>query len=1693
MSNGRHALNGFEYQITVNLDLILQHFKDSTEDVLIYPEDEDDLVIINNRNNIKSFYQIKKPKEYDNGKLKNEQWSLHSIAREILPGTFDRLAGNIHQQIWILGDTVSEEVKKLISAGVNAPDKIALHYLTVIHILARKKSGIRPEKKSDKKDKLVNWKPADGSTVSTMADEFFSLALSEGIKKETCEKYKEAINKIDSQLPDVLSRITIKETYGIDEEIRNRIQTLLEERYKLKWEIIKDTLIPGLRNYIYNISSQNGKIITKDDFEKEIRIVWPRMTMVCEPPELNKNRLRRLSLVQEIISKTKQGPVEVTGISGSGKTTFAGELIDYIKNQKTDTKLFYVEVHSDKSFKDVLAGIAFHLRKIGINELWPITINYSSSDEKVLFESAETFSSIKTKLMVIIDLVHGTCSDEFAIEISKFIEKFKSETVQLIVMGQVSSFKYLSNFQRNALKLSAPLDIPGFSFEEVISLYKIIHTEPPDRSELWYIYNKLTANRQSGLPAYIANSIISCKNLSEMKNLANSDAEDAVNEATRNRYNQIDEKLRTVTNKILCFFMPFSEEEAAGLFPSDRVKETIREAVAYGLLRPLDNSRFEFHETVRKGLIKDIPPSEYISINKILADYYLQEEEITPAIYHLEAANKIDEARDTARRAFIEGKNRGNLKSYITKHRLIESSEIVQLLKNEKQSEKNYMLPDMLKNIGNKADALELLKAARDESEHFDKDYQWAWRIIEAILVCDPEKLYELVVFGLEKINIETENDRLKFIIQGIRRPDVPIIDKRLLNLFSKKPDKIKKRLLPLLFLDKRREVLTPALKFVNSQNFIGTQEDRRHDILKNINLKIDTMEELREFLASLPVPNDLSRMLIQKSVLLGSMESYIWTNRHFIKTNCIEILKEKDEEEIILINTLRILIFYQDESVIHYTENNTRTEERLKTLIAFIPLFFPHLFKPEKYHRQASDRQLPIEERLMAFSMLSNMGENIDLLIDKLISEDEPEIKGWKFFIVTNSILYPNKKAIPVFEKMLNESDDQKTLDLLAPIILKFGELPGDDVTYFLIRMLKTKWSQTKLFACLSLQQHRSRKALPALIHQIKNEKDPTLRQMALVAAVASDPGRIDSFNDIWTSHPDNIIWRCILAERLQAVTEAEWLVKMAIDQTKPWQIRRAAILAAGALPFDTAMKRIYKSIMKKKSPFSQDKSSSLYMHNIITSLLLSEGRGFLQLFKRGKDNFIDFWGDIFQTLTQDTFYPITIEDGNACAEWLFNRLEFHRFPVNLKALDIIIDELHIPILQAAVLRGLRLTGESEIIEDFIAKADTEWLLLRILCELFKKSEYTADEITRITKLLLKSQFSTSNSAKNIMKNMSDSLERKRNKTHVSPNVKLNPTCLNYNDIKEAIETGKLPGEAPYKLVNLTEEQLTELVNELAPERDHETRLINTEPKLTFGESGPTLTGPRFESTTKNGHIREKLRAALCEGNKFGIDIPWHSNLLAGRQGSIQFNSISEKYSNDFISAIAANGDYERLYAELEKQPELIIERLGKIVYKQEIKNMISDKIIPYLRIYANSGTDGMLESLCALALCIENDLIEPVLNELFIRWCNRFDRSEKKLQHKTNIPLWRAFNSLRRHTRFKNISNYDIRLLEILKCNIYWIYRDNIINSIKDSRRCYIEIEQLLMKAAPFEHSGWDEVDRLDEIAQRLFKEII
>jgi len=59
----------------------------------------------------------------------------------------------------------------------------------------------------------------------------------------------------------------------------------------------------------------------------------------------------------------------------------------------------------------------------------------------------------------------------------------------------------------------------------------------------------------------------------------------------------------------------------------------------------------------------------------------------------------------------------------------------------------------------------------------------------------------------------------------------------------------------------------------------------------------------------------------------------------------------------------------------------------------------------------------------------------------------------------------------------------------------------------------------------------------------------------------------------------------------------------------------------------------------------------------------------------------------------------------------------------------------------------------------------------------------------------------------------------------------------------------------------------------------------------------------------------------------------------------------------------------------------------------------------------------------------------------------------------------------------------------MDLLALSIPWYNKNDLVEVIARSPRAYVRMEAHLLRAAPFEHFARDDVDRLEDAAERLF----
>ncbi|MEM0653396.1 hypothetical protein AAFL31_16480 [Klebsiella huaxiensis] len=1691
MSGGISAIKGFDYQAAVILDRLFYHFDNHTLSARARPEGLDDLDLswIEDGAEYRQYIQIKKPTEDLNGNLKPTPWTLSATVRELFPDAIKHLSGNDHSQLWIVGDKFDDVVSILIDSNEEAPVTAPQAYWNVIHRLVQNEVLTTFHFESGLRQKFLHWKvspfilPDPESSQLALITEFSNFAKGLGVQGEISADYASKVSELHTCLPGILARIEILATYGSEQEVVQRVYGQLEERYSLSHAVIVNTLFRNLRGFINDISKQPGRSFNQEELEFELRHIWPQMIPVKTLPALDPDHVTRRDMVEKFTTKWTGKAIEVIGISGSGKTTLAAEIVERCQITSPDRQVFYAEVRANVSLRDVLVGIAFHLRRQGINNPFAIATRHDRTDEEIVIALANAYSTVPHDILLLIDLVEGSCGIAFSRDLATFIRALSSSSCQIAVFGQESAMRELTSLERDNQGIIR-VDIRGFKLNEFVKLVRHYH-ETPDLTVLSSIYNQITAGRASGLFARLAQLLAREPTLQDMVHIASRPAEDMLAHAEQQRFFRMSKGAQSAAEKLVCFALPFQRKEAEEIFPDENIGIAIRELLTQGLLRYHDKDSFEMHETVRAGLEGLLAADVRRTAHQILAAWYHAQGLVTTEVYHLEKSGNRLEANARARELFLRGEQWSAITAYIYRHNLVSSKDVIDVLAGPHTIEHIFMLNNILRKLGTPKLVSELTTIIEEQKQRYFTDYRWGSAIVETILEFDPAQLHNLITFSI--INAQNEHQMasaLGWLTLAMHRKGVTVTSDTI-EFFNAQPLEIQERLTSLLLRDKHRNSLQAAFKFLTAHPKIS--RERKNYSSLDYTLRIDSLNETIELLAAIPRVH-LTAMLTSKSVLLGPLANLLWSERTKLRVFCIEALKDSASEVVVIENSLRVLIFLAEPSLPDLCDLLLNRNDTIRPFATLCPVLQPTLFEHHRYEAKLFDRHVTLDERFTALHILAYLGADLSNIYNNLKKAEEATERwpAWDLWFLLVASQSPFPEAIAILEKQLNIGENISD-NLIIPALIKLGELPGTESTIMLTRALAHSSQAIRNGALFGLTRKRSRSALPALIEQYTQENvEPSVVSIAkaIIASGATSTQDLAGHDTI----PDVKLWKCVLAMRSRDIESADWLVSIAVESSNHWQLRRAAIYAAGRLPFTAALERIIPIVMREHSSFPLDNSENLGYHSLISSFLTS-GPKWSYVFPKGRVCFINFFAEIIETISSGWIINHDLPSGADAAGWFYDRLSFHGWPIKHDAPVRIINELHIPLLKSAAIRALRLCGQTKLIEQQLATSDQLWIAWKCLTE-----RKRAGNIDSGLKTRLKSFVETSPYRGNTLlhKFISDIPDTPVPPSGMKPVVftpydrKIHATHITYTDAVNALSGNvvNFSAQSPLVLENISFEECQHLIRLADPSNNPDHGIETYIPMIKFTSNSHLVAQHQWTSTNSGAPIHSLIRPAIVAANHFGLPIPWQNELMT--------RVWSDSFVREYLTCLSALNDSSQFYEMLSKYEDILITYLCNQDKNGPVRKFIDERIIPTLMRYVSSGTDETFEGLCMLTLLINTPKIEPVLLGLLYRWAQHFDNNSSISQHYINHHLWRGFSLLTEHPRFTSINDWMDLLEKVLQTPINRFYAQHIIRVLESDPRSYILIESRLLTEENWEHYRQEEIDRLDDAAEKMFQRV-
>lgn len=1684
MTGGVSAIKGFDYQATVILDKLFDHFAAHGPTARVHPESLDDLDLTWEDAGVQrcQHSQVKKPREDNDGNPAPRPWSLREVSDQLLPGTVKNLRGNDKTQVWVLGDEVEPDVVAMIAAGRDAPVTAAPAYWASVHGLARPIVWTSSDEAVRKR--LRGW-PVGTATAALTEQKSTARAALEAasVRSDLIASYLSALADLHNVLPDILARITVDCSFGAEAEIKERVLNRLENELHLSREIVEQTLFRNLRGFISDLSKQINRSFDFEEFQLELHSVWPRMSAVREPLALDPDHVDRPGVIAQLLPGPGKRVTEVTGISGSGKTTLAAEAMARVRADTPDRLAAYAEVRPDVSLRDVLAGAAFHLRRNGLPDLFPIAVAHGETDEATIIRLAQAVSNLPRDVLLLLDAVEGQVGAGFGRDLAVFVRNLTSTRCQLVVLGHERILDGMAAYDRDLAGVTA-LDVPGFGLEDFIALAKRFHPTIA-RGPLYDIHLRLSAGREAGVTALLARLVASAKSLDEMEMISKRSADEMLTAAETLRFAKVSASARPAAERLLMFALPFRRQDAEAVFPSLHIGAAIRELRGLGLLRSRDELH-EMHETIRAGLESTLSVALRREGHLALADHYAATGRLTAEILHRERAGEGVRAESLARAAFLRGEQWDPLAAYVVEHHLVTAEELVETVRSHDKIEAVFLLPDLLKALGGPSQTATLLDLFRRDPAALLGDFNRGLAVAQAILDAEPALLRDLIEILLKQVSNDDRRESLFSVLAIARRRSGRHLDAATLALIVAQPLPIRRAMAGLLAQDGRCDALR-ALFYLVEEDQEAHGRARRTRLGLSAQLHLNTKTDVIQVLAALPAASG-SEMLSAASPRLGALATLLWALKPQLAQHVPDIARDPDQPASVVANALRILAFLGDPALPAICQTLEAGNGEAAFCARLMPAIAPAFFDDAPLIARLLDVTAESGARATALNVLIARGRDPDGLRAQVEALPGDSMSGaaWDVMFLFSAVAHPTPGTLQLLRAAVAGQQRPPTSVLVA-LLVSHAELADPGATTLLTELIADPDPQVRQAAILQLPLRRARSALPAITRQWGNEADATLRVLLLRAALACGAVSTAGFTAGASGELD--LWRTVLARRSRDSAFGPELVRLATNDRLPRALRRSAIFAAGRLPFEAALERIAPAVLHARSPLPSD-DGELHLHQAMVAILSKGILAVDALLPVDRAGFEKTFADLVRAYWQDGMGAPSSESTWQGVAWLYNHLTALS---GMPAADVTkhtINLLSLPLLQSAVLRAYQWTGRDDLVEAHLRSADNEWVAVKCVLTLARVNGANQGFPERMASIIGASPFQNRDLLKRVIQNLRGRTAAKpANPIVHAPSAEPTPrpSPMGFDKAVSHLSgnAAETPVGQPLVIAELTETQCARLIALADPRGDpsrQEERYIEG---VAFLREGHQVAQRQVTSRGGADVGRDAIRAAVAAANSWGLTNRWHDDLLHAPYG--------RSYVDQFLAALAARGDQDRALAALSQDEDILFPAMCLHRGESAIGELLGEKMIPFLQCNIASGSDEMLAGLCTLTTGINTAAIVPVLDALLTRWCGRFNLRAQADQHTENHVLWQAFVPLSRHLRFRDLPDWRGRLETVLRGRLRWFHADSLVRVLELDPRSYDLIEQRGLFVEDWGHYLVDEIDRLDEAAERLFPHLL
>ncbi|RKG61236.1 ATP-binding protein [Corallococcus sp. AB011P] len=1667
MTDGISALEGFDYQAMTALELMLEHFKAHGPTARARPEGIEDLDLEYRDDQglvHRILIQIKKPRQNAAGSRTPTPWTLSGALEALLSPRWNEIQKANTQVWWVLGDSLGDDVKALLGSSDNttvwAARRAAAEWVVREQRASAQakgtakiqvwespfRAGARPEGSID--DAQKKW-----------TDSFVRRASQAGFDATTITSMQKTIARAHIILEQSLQRVACRAPFADADELRARLTTYLSAQLGLNELDVRDVVFRNLRGFIDDVARSRGKWIDHPALEGEILRVWPRRIATVLPPPLPKPHLLRPAWTRALAKQTGA----VVGPSGAGKTTSATELFHKLRETEPDTAVLYAEVRNDTTWQGVLEGVAYALGRRGETAPYKLLPSLRDGDDKALIDLADELEAYATPVALLVDLIDGTASKKFIRDLARFAQRFPAAPkTRLWVFGQEDALAELSNTERATRHLPC-VSIPGFAWEEFLDLAQLHRFKT--QSTLHSVYEALASGRTAGVPPRVADAVLRLGTVESALKAAMSS--DVLLAADTTRYEGLSPRAQEALGALACIAHPFQEDDAETTFPSVAVKAGIRAGTSVGLLHSLGDGRFEFHETVRRNILAQLPRSTQIAHHARLADVNAQRGDHVLESHHAEAAGLVARAREAGRTAFFDWHTADRIAQRAVARNWVSPAETLSLLRNAPKHSSGWWLA-LHRGIDD-ITAQGLLNWWREEVRHQGPSNA-LWSVPRALLASRPDLLLDLL--NIAARSPQEDGQHHGAVALGLACRNGELNEEAVLERFENASAD-------------DRQVLADTLRYIGTPKCLARwlayvietkKEPTLHASLSPLSEAhvlaiVDALPDLEP--AALMVRNDWG---------FGTATPFLWMHHKAIGEGAVRLLQDTGLAPQRAAVAIRLLGLTGRDELLDSSRRWGRHPSNAQDVALTAPLLVNADAWREELSRLAVDPSVDALTQVNAYGIYAQSGEGGELLLEKLVRMSPGLECACRWIAGMSFVSRPSLFALDILLEDFTRGGKGQ-VDLLSGSALMRASYFADGphakaVAERLVPLLDNHSNNIRIATLHVLTMLRQPIAREACVRLARLEAGNPIGSMAAIAASSSRPEQLSDVREAIEANPSSCWMLSTLAARLNDTGVTSYLITEAKDALRPWTARRRALQALERLPYTPEIDITVDCILKEQLLLGRTDSFDGQASTTILELMQIHTGYFIKLLQQDKEHFV-------RKLTSDIQARFTLQNIDTCLRliWHTVRVEVSGGSSFKKAVNSVINRIQTSQVQSAALRVARTFNKVDILERTLATSDAPWIVVRALVERTNAEPRTPIDAAHWAQLVSDGPCGANLSLRIALGNVLEPF-RSSDRRPRSPIVMRNssPQILTAIDLHALLDKMQ-PAPPDARIADMDDASLTSLIDRLDFKDDDIVELdknTNDAARVSLTINGATLNGPRKRSTGRTGN-RPGIRARLTARFPERVPTAWMNSPLRG------YGFISS-----LIEALANEGNPKRALAILRPLSGDITDIIGPRSNIYRLGHIADDALVNWLNSFAGVGGGAEVAALASFASQVSADAVLPLLWRLMCRIKGRISGHNATTFRGVDDPWQRAFVNILHAKRLRDVSGAGEWLVMMTMQTPRSVVRETIIEAMASFPSTWSIVEAEAQQGSDYTHRPKPVFLLAEEVAHALFRKI-